>query len=255
MAVPSTNRPALLVVGSYHMNNPGLDAFNLVADDVLTPRRQAEIQEVVGRLAAFRPTHVGLECPRNHTPDWQRDYAAYRAGAFTLTRDERHQIGFRVAEAAGLAQVTCVDWNWDDEGETGPDPGDPWAYAATHQPDLHRRITVEGEAFIAEMAERLASGTVRDVFRWLNSPEQEEANHRVYLGTLPLVGDDHTLVGVSWLAGWYRRNLTIFTNLLRLASSPDARIFTVYGSGHVPLLRQFAHLSGIFRVEEVRDYL
>jgi hypothetical protein len=237
------------------MNNPGRDAFNLVADDVLAPRRQAEIQEVVARLAAFRPTHVALECARNLTPQWQRDYTAYREGRFTLSRDERHQIGFRVAGQVGLTEVDCIDWNGDDAAETGSDAGDPWAYAAAHQPDLHRRLTEEGEAFVAEVAGRQASGTVGDLLRWLNRPEQDDIDRRVYLGIVALVGDTETPVGARWLAGWYRRNLIIFTNLARLASDPGARVLAVYGSGHVPLLRQFARQSGLFRVDDVLTYL
>ena len=112
-----------------------------------------------------------------------------------------------------------------------------------------------GRGQIAEMARRLETGTVRDLLCWLNSPEQEAANHRVYLGTLALTGSPTDPVGVAWLAGWYRRNLIIFTNLVRLAASPHDRVFAIYGAGHVPLLRQFAQLSGLFRVEDAVDCL
>src|SRR5687768_9700590 len=48
----------IMILGMYHMANPGLDAVNLDADDVLLPRRQREIQELVNRLAKFRPTKI-----------------------------------------------------------------------------------------------------------------------------------------------------------------------------------------------------
>ena len=255
MEAPSPARPTLLVLGSYHMNNPGRDAFNLEADDVLAPRRQEEIRDVVTRLRAFHPTQVAIERSWRLGDDWQKDYEAFRAGNFSLTRDERHQIGFRVAADADVERVTAVDWDWEDGEVTGPDPEDQWEYAAAYQPELHRRIEEFGRGHIAEMARLLESGTVRDLLRWLNSPDQEAANHRVYLGTLALTGSPATPVGVAWLAGWYRRNLIILTNLVRLAASPHDRVFAIYGAGHVPLLRQFAQLSGLFHVEDALDYL
>ncbi len=247
--------PELLVIGSYHMNNPGRDVFNLVADDVLTERRQAEIAEVAARLAAFQPTQVAIERNWRMAADWQRDYAAYRAGTFALTRDERHQIAFRVAARAGVDRVTAVDWDDPDPVATGVAPPNPWEYAAVHQPPLHGRMQATGQTQLAEMAAVLASGTVRDLLRWLNSPRETASNHRMYLGAVALVGEASDPVGVAWLAGWYHRNLTIFSNLVRLAASPSDRVLALYGAGHVPLIRQFAELSGLFHVAEPLDYL
>ena len=38
-------RAEVLVLGVYHMSNPGRDIFNVQADDVLVPKRQREIAE------------------------------------------------------------------------------------------------------------------------------------------------------------------------------------------------------------------
>src|SRR5689334_19059083 len=51
----------VMVLGTYHMNNPGLDAVDAKADDVLSPERQKQIQDVVTRLAAFKPDKVMIE--------------------------------------------------------------------------------------------------------------------------------------------------------------------------------------------------
>src|SRR5687767_2400671 len=57
----------IMILGMYHMSNPGLDAVNLDADDVLQPKRQREIQELVDRLAKFRPTKIAVEAPYRST--------------------------------------------------------------------------------------------------------------------------------------------------------------------------------------------
>ena len=45
-----TGRAEVLVLGVYHMANPGRDIFNMQADDVLAPKRQAEIAQVIAAL-------------------------------------------------------------------------------------------------------------------------------------------------------------------------------------------------------------
>ena len=39
----SNARPQILVLGTYHMSNPGRDVHNMQADDILSPKRQQEI--------------------------------------------------------------------------------------------------------------------------------------------------------------------------------------------------------------------
>ena len=39
-------RPEILVLGTYHMANPGHDVYNMQVDDVLAPKRQQEIAQI-----------------------------------------------------------------------------------------------------------------------------------------------------------------------------------------------------------------
>ncbi len=54
-------RADVLVLGVYHMANPGHDIFNMQADDVLAPKRQAEIAQVIGVLKRIHPTVIAIE--------------------------------------------------------------------------------------------------------------------------------------------------------------------------------------------------
>jgi hypothetical protein len=66
----TAQQPQLLIQGTAHLNNPGRDMANIVVDDVLTPKRQAEIITLVSHLEGFKPTHVALEC----APEKQQMY-------------------------------------------------------------------------------------------------------------------------------------------------------------------------------------
>ena len=51
----------VMIVGSFHMDNPGHDVYNLKVDDMLAPRRQTEIEALARSLARFKPDRVAVE--------------------------------------------------------------------------------------------------------------------------------------------------------------------------------------------------
>ena len=51
-------KPTVMILGTYHMDNPGADAVNFEADDVLSTKRQRELQHLIEQLARFNPTQI-----------------------------------------------------------------------------------------------------------------------------------------------------------------------------------------------------
>src|SRR5438876_9505342 len=112
--LPAVSQPAapahaeVLVLGVYHMANPGHDLFNMHADDVLAPKRQAEIAQVIAALQKFQPTKIAVE--RQVGDDRiARDYTDYLAGKHELTRNEIEQLGFRLGQELGHKSMYPVD--------------------------------------------------------------------------------------------------------------------------------------------------
>jgi Family of unknown function (DUF5694) len=233
--------PRLLVLGSYHMANPGQDSVNLKADDVLTPRRQAEIADVVARLAAYQPTKVALEAALVGSP-WPGRYEAWRAGSYTLGRNEIEQIGFRVAAAAALPRVHAVDFPmWMDGrvpaeiGEARPRPPVAGAVPPPAEPPTIPAIFKEMEALVSG-----GQASVREILAHANSERAMREDHATYIRQLRPDPYSNALYGTTNpIANWYARNLRIFTNLYRLAE-PGDRVLLLIGSGHLTILRRLA---------------
>lgn len=244
------DRIEVLVLGSYHMANPGADAFNLEADDVLAPDRQAEIAAVVDRLAEFDPTHVAVEATWGDSASISR-WREYASGEADLLRNEREQIGFRIAKQAGLDTIYPIDV------QLGMDFG-ALQRAAERAPELAphmARFQPIGEAAIAMMEEWLAAGSIGHMLYQMNRPDMLAKAHWPYVDLmLPMVaGDDY--VGPEVVAAWYERNLKIFANLLRITESSEDRIFVVYGQGHAPTIRQLVIDHPDYCVEDPLPYL
>jgi hypothetical protein len=235
----TTDRPAILLVGTGHWGNPG---------------RQCEIEDCLARLARFAPTHVALEITRDLVPATNEEYRRYREGAFALTANERHQLGFRLAAMAGCAEVHGIDWHDVDRPIL-------WLQAITYaqehvQGHLVSTITsgmAETPEEKAAETERIRRMSVRANLLAMNTPEAMAASHRGYMD-LAQVGEGDTFMGAEVVLCWYERNLMMFVNIARVASRPEDRVLVVVGAGHLPLLTHFIRDVGAFRLEHVASY-
>lgn len=245
----------ILILGTYHMSNPGLDAYNVEADDVRSSRRQEEISELVQRLSSFRPTVVAVES-KYGTSTWPDRYDRWLAGDYELGRDEIEQIGFRLARRAGLENVSPVDYPMWMNGWRNDEID--WARL-----DAQRDEASEGEETDedsptpapTEEQRRLLEDTISEYLAWLNSHERIERGHHTYLRMLL----PHDGVGIysrtDRVRNWYERNLRIFTNLNRVTRHGEDRVILIVGSGHLKLLRQFAMDAPYYCLVDTRSYL
>ena len=243
-------RIEVLLLGSYHMSNPGMDQFNLEADDVLKPERQAEISSVVERLTEFRSTKVAVEAPWGDTVAVSR-YQRYLAGELEARRSEEEQIGFRLAAAMGHGTVYPIDvrMGLDDSG-LGPVIGQNPKFQANMQ-----NMNELGQEAMRTMAGWLSGGTVADMLYNMNDPEMIPHAHRPYIEFFVPIVADTSYAGADMVSTWYQRNIRIFANITRITESTDDRIFIVYGAGHVPILRQLVIDHSGYCVADPLPYL
>lgn len=221
----------ILVIGSYHMSNPGLDAVSVKADDVLSAKRQREIDELVTRLASFRPTKVAVEIPFGRDSMSNALYRRYMQGTHTPDRTEMQQLGFRVAKTANLQRIYGVDYNLD------VNLGGVMIWALTHgQAELASAAQSLSATLLAEADSMMKHATVSEIISALNSARADSV-HGIYLAALR-VGADTSYPGATVAARWYERNLKIASNILRVIDSPTDRVLVVIGAAHAPILRE-----------------
>jgi hypothetical protein len=243
-------KPALLILGMPHFGNPGHDTVNVHVPDVLTPDRQREIEAIVARLAAFRPTRVAVEWPADEQARLDQRYADYRAGRRPLTSNERDQIGLRLAARLGLARVDAVDWDGDPPGQ--PADYDYPAFAEAHGRGGEWRAWVSRFQTEADAEARLMACTPISAWvRRVNTAQSRLANHQTYFYVARIGDRVGANPGAAWVGTWYTRNLRILDNLRALAADPQARIVAIYGAGHGYLLDRLARESTAFEVADV----
>ncbi|MBK8905589.1 MAG: hypothetical protein IPM53_30685 [Anaerolineaceae bacterium] len=238
----------LLILGTYHFANPGLDAVQTQVADVLAEEKQREITAVLHTLATFQPTKIAVEAPFKEAESLNQQYAAYRAGNHQLTRNEIQQLGYRLAAQLNHERIYPID----DPGSAIPFEA-ALTYAEAHHPDFLTKFQTTIARWEAESNRLQQTVSVGEILRQYNSPQAIAENHQLYLD-FTAVGAGDTYIGAEVLAGWYDRNIRIFANL-RQIMEPHDRILVIFGAGHLAVLRELATGCSDIQPVNALDYL
>ena len=216
----------VMLVGTYHFANPGKDLHNAKAVDMQTSARQAELQAIVTGLSRFAPNVVAIEWYATSARD---GYAAYLKGA-RASSNEGVQLGFRLANALGLAQVHGIDV----DGTFPFDPLNTWATAngmSGRLADSQKQMA----SLVQSISEQQQTRSVGGVLKWINSPAVLRQSDAIYWEMLRYGRADEQ-PGAALNAAWAARNYGICARLAQ-ALKPGDRAVVFYGLGHVSFLR------------------
>ena len=233
--IPKTE---VMVLGTYHFANPGRDIVNVEVDDVLKPKRQAELGALARALAEFKPTKVMVEQETKANTLIDSDFAGFTSAELTRNRDERTQIGYRIAYELKLSVVYAID----EQSSAGEPDYFPFEKVAEYDAKkgsgtLSQRIKARGAGWMAEFAEKQKRLSIPAMLARANDPEFQGGIDNYY--EMLNIGDSRDQPGAELNAYWYMRNAKIFAKLMTVAK-PGDRILVVYGSGHNYWLRHFA---------------
>ncbi|MCL6730695.1 DUF5694 domain-containing protein [Sphingomonas hankyongi] len=257
-AVPAHSQAAdpieVMVLGTYHMGNPGRDLVNVRADDVTAPKRQAELQAVADAIAAWKPTKVLVEAERP-APFTMASYRAFTPDMLKTNPNEVYQIGYRIALEMHHLDV----YGFDEQGGEGEPDYFPYGkvedYAKAHgqMPLLDQQIGFfKNQA--AQQEKVQATLSIADLLALHNNPERIKADHRRGYYALLAIGDAEQQPGAELNAYWYMRNAKMFAKI-GLIGKPGDRLLVLVGAGHAYWLRHFAESTPGYRLVDPLPYL
>lgn len=238
----------IALLGTYHFDNPNQDQFNINSDNVLSDKRQKEIAQLANMLAKYKPTHIALEFNAADTaPDVK--YQQYLKGGFTLGASEREQIGFRLAKMLGHKHIYAVD---------APDirlDFEPGELANEYGP-LLEELGKTGGTVINNINQWLTQYTIGEVLAKMNTPQFDKLNVGLYYKYLLPIGKDTKQPGLEAVTRWYKRNLFILHNIMKLTQNKSGnRVLVIFGQGHTSMLKQFLQYSDEFELVDIQQFL
>jgi hypothetical protein len=246
-AAGETKKAHVMVLGVFHMDNPGHDIFNLQVDDVLTPKRQKDIAETIAILKKFRPTKIAIEASVE-SKKVPQEYRDYLDGKHTLTRNEVDQLGYRLAKELGHDRVYPIDIG----GEFPFDAVQEFAKTNGKQKELDEWMAAIPKQLEKESA-ILKNGTITDLLEFMNREEQVRVDQEYYMDFAQFAGGGK-YPGPDLLAEWYRRNARIFANVRSFIQSPDERVLVIYGAGHLYWLQRNVLDSRDLKLDRLGDF-
>lgn len=257
LAAADPNTIEVMVLGSFHMGNPGADLNNAKVDPVTTPEKQAELQQVADALARFKPTAIAVErVAANPATMLDHRYPEFKPADLLAKGDERVQIGYRLAAQLKLDRVYAID-EQDRDGELSYFPYDlvdAWATQNGRADDLNGMgVVVQKE--LAEFEARQKTETIGRLLSDYNTPTSymSEGGNAFYMDVMKFgAGADQP--GAILNGRWYTRNAIIFAKLVQVAK-PGDRIIIIYGAGHSYWLRNLVKQMPGYKLVEATDYL
>lgn len=234
------------------MDNPGLDSYNVEADDVRSERRQREIAELLDRLERFSPTLIAVEDKYGDEKVSQR-YEQFLKDEHELSRSETEQIGFQLAKRLGLETVHPVDYPMWMNGWRNDEID--WERLRQQNAESSGGETSEEPKELTEDQRRLIESSVSEYLAWINSDDWVLSNHANYMNMLLPSSGLGIYSRTDSVRNWYERNLRIFTNLNRVTDHGKDRVLLIIGSGHVKILRDFIIDAPYFCFADTAWYL
>ena len=220
-----------MLLGTFHFDNPGLDAVKYTPIDVMQPEQQAYVVALSERLARFAPTKVLLEYTDDADEKINQRYRDYLAGKFELRKNEVYQVGFRVAKLMGHKRVYGFD------AAAPAQDLKLWDYLS-QEPAAESALNTLIETESRRLQELHRTKSLQEILTLSNSPEENQRNKGFYMLLNPVGAKGRLFHGADASADWWHRNLRMYA-IVQQQAAPGERVLAIAGSGHVAVMHDF----------------
>lgn len=249
---PRPDQIEVMVLGVFHMSNPGQDEYNIDADDVRNAKRQDELEDLAARLALFQPDLIATEV--SYKSQDRLDSLYQQVPMDSLLKkyaNEAIQVGFRLGKRLGHERVYAIDYRQ----RLGNDSLS--ALYEKYDGDIPHKIPypkLDWDSIMAASQKLLSESSIVDYLIHTNRENEHLKNHYGMFAYLR-AGENDNFGGAENLAIWYGRNFKMVHNVYRAAKPETRRILLIVGSGHVSPIRHILSDAPMFCPVSPMPYL
>jgi hypothetical protein len=256
-SAPLAQKIKVYLVGTFHFDGSAGDVYKTTREDMKTPENQRQLDDLVRRLAKASPDRVFVEWTPERQGYVDTTYQLYLQNEFELGNNEVYQVGYRLGKLLKQQHIYCADAGGDFDYDSLV------SYAAQHhQTNILADLNHPSDSVARLISARIGaiysyyqspSGhTLTDVIISNNTPEVIASGADLYNLVYARVGEGQDYPGADLASDFYRRNMRIYTNILRQTDvAHDKSILVYIGSGHVSFLKEIFSSSLLFEVEDI----
>lgn len=254
----------VLLIGTFHFNNPNFDAIKTDAFSVMAERPQQELETITEKIKQFNPDKIFVEWDFDKQGELDSLYHLYVNGTYNsyiekykntdkftfYNENEMFQLAFRAGKKIGMNKIHGIDYFVDLPFDTVMN-----AIKQAKQTDLMNEIN----GFVKKSGEdsnfkRKTMGLTQLILD-LNTESSRNANAGFYLRSLNKAGSNESFAGAFSVSEWYRRNLYMYSLVQKITQSTDKKIVILLGAGHISMIKEFIELENKFKIVELKDVL
>ncbi len=236
----------VMVFGTTHFGN-----------EILAEDTQKEIEKLIDALTKYNPTKIVVEWEPEKFEAANKDYHAYLNRMFDISQkpNEVYQIGFRLAQKMNHDSIYLFDNKTEFIGSLEDFSFKSFSdYAKKEDDGFYNK----NEALLIHTFEKnaslLNSVPLYNRLTLMNSPEFQKINsQRMHMYEVR-VGIQKNWLGPDWLGRWYRRNVRMMSNVLKMNEQGD-KILIIVGDNHKWTLDMLFENAPEFKVKSSWELL
>lgn len=257
--IETVNNKEVLLVGTFHYNNPGADVAKTKSFDILNEKSQLELKEISKRIKKYNPTKIFVEWPYNEQKELDSLYQLYTSGNYFendslsdfYLKNEIFQLAFRAAKENNLKTVYGIDYS------TSFPFGDVMnAIEQNNQSKLKAEIENGISKFTEEFDRKIDSGaSLKELTYYLNSSEMRSFSNNFHNNLMLLAGKPNDFSGPLLTAEWFKRNLYMWSLIQKNTNKSDERIMVLVGVSHAAMFELFIKENEDWKVKELQELM
>lgn len=254
----STSKEVLLV-GTFHYNNPGADVAKTKSFDILNDDSQIELEHITSKIKEYNPSKIFVEWPYDEQNELDSLYNLYRENKYFINdslsdfylKNEIFQLAFRVAKANNLEKVYGIDYS-----TSFPFEEVMKDIENANQTELLSKIQNGISKFTADFDNRIEEGaSLTELTYYLNSPAMRKFSNEFHNELMLLAGNTDDFSGPLLTSEWFKRNLYMWSLTQKKVTESDEKIMVLVGASHAAMLELFIKENDNWRVNELKEIM
>ncbi|MFP2996835.1 DUF5694 domain-containing protein [Spongiivirga sp. MCCC 1A20706] len=247
----------VLLIGTFHYNNPGADVAKTKSFDIMSEESQNELEQISKSIQEYNPTKIFVEWPYNEQNELDSLYTLYQENQYFTNdslsdfylQNEIFQLAFRAAHANDIEKVYGIDYSTSFPfNEVMKD------IEEANQTELMSKIQNGITKITVDFDNKIEAGvSLVELTYYLNTPEMRKFSNYFHNNLMLLAGDTDDFNGPLLTSEWYKRNLYMWSLAQKNTMDTDERIMILVGASHAAMFELFINENDDWKIKELHE--
>lgn len=253
----------ILLLGTFHFNNPGADLVQVKTFDVMSAKSQQELEVITNKIKQYHPDKIFVEWEYNqqtaldslydlYTKNQYFDYVQKRYPKSNFYKqNEIFQLAFKAAAKCSHTKVYAIDY----PGTDFPFDSVMQSIEKAKQSALKKEIEDKIKEFeTIDNADRQKLNLTQLLVK-ANQDKFRKIDVGLYITLFNRAGAPDDFAGAYLVSEWYRRNLYMYSLVQKITESSDKKVMVLLGASHIAMFKAFIESDKKFKAVELKEIL